>query len=273
MSAPSSPPPGAGPRLPVVSSREVGGFTLQEARYAPGFGGGIHRHPTAFLGYVVGGDFTETSPRGRALYGRGSLHFHPSDDPHAGVVGSHGARCFNILPAEGLSRRLDAAGDALHGDPWPRHLASLAGRCHRGFLARDAAWDLDCEGLALELLAAVLRVRAAGESGVPGWLFVARDYLHAHAREPVTLAGLAAVCGVHRVHLMRVFRHRLGVTPGGYLRQLRLEIACRALAETRQPIAEIALDAGYSSQAHLTRAFREHLGTTPAAYRRGRRPA
>ena len=264
LSTPDPPPP-------LVSTREVPGFVFQESRYRPGYAGGVHRHATAYMGYVVSGDFTEMRPGGRFRYGRGSLHFHPSDDPHAGTVGEQGSICFSIMPSEPLAGRLDSGVGGLRHEDCPRHIASLAGRCHRGFLARDAASDLECEGAALELLAAVLRLHTARESGAPKWLFVARDYLHAHAGEPVTLSDLSAVSGVHAVHLVRVFRRRLGVTPAEYARQLRLEIACRALADTDRPIVDVALEAGSSSQAHLTRAFREHLGATPASYRRARR--
>jgi AraC family transcriptional regulator len=259
------------PAAPRVITREVNGFLFQESRYQPGYGGGVHRHDTAYLGYVVSGDFTETCPRGRSRYAGGSLHFHPAGDPHSGVVGEQGARSFNILPARPLAARLDdAAGTLGHGE-WPRHVASLAGRCHRAFLARDAASDLECEAAALELLAAVLRMGTPRETGTPSWLFAARDYLHAHPSRPITLFELSQVAGVHAVHLVRVFRRRLGVTPAEYARQLRLEFACRALAETDQPIVEVALEAGYSSQAHMTAAFRTQLGSTPAAYRRARR--
>jgi len=264
---PGSPEPPA----PVVFTREVQGFVLQEARYEPGYRGAEHRHPRAYLGYVVAGDFMETCRGGRARYGHGSLHLHPSDDPHTGVVGAGGARCFSIMPGDPLARRLDSGAGDLRHQEWPRHVASLAGQCHRGFLARDGAWDLECEGAALELLAAVLRHQTPRESGAPRWLFIARDYLHAHAGGHVTLSELAALCRVHPVHLVRIFRSRLGVTPAEYVRHVRLEIACRALAESDLPIADVALEAGYSSQAHLTRAFRAHYGSTPARYRRARR--
>src|SRR5262245_11865987 len=199
----------AAPAAPMVTAREVHGFLLQEARYAPGYGGGAHRHPTAYLGYVVAGDFTETSTRGRERYARGSLHFHPAGDSHSGVVGGDGARCFNILPTRPLIGRLDDAASTWGYGEWPRHLALLARRCHRGFLARDTASDLECEAAALELLAALIRMGTPRETSTPRWLFTARDYLHAHSGRPVTLSELSRVSGVHPVHLVRVFRRQL----------------------------------------------------------------
>jgi len=49
------------------------------------------------------------------------------------------------------------------------------------------------------------------------------------------------------------------------------EWAGALLLATAEPIAQVALTVGFSSQAHLTTAFRRLNGTTPAAYRRERR--
>jgi AraC family transcriptional regulator len=258
-------------REPSLSIREVGGFELAEAQYEPGFRGDVLRHPIPYFVYVVKGDFRESCSCGSVPYGRGSLHFHPSDDPHSGTVGEHGARCFTITPKEdSLAGLLDSGIRRLRHESWPRVIASLASRCHGGFHARDSASDLECEGTALELIAAALRLQTPHESAASGWLSVVREYLHARVAEPVTLTDLAAVSGVPRVHLAREFRRVLGVTPAEYVRRLRLDVACRTLVETDQSIAEVALDCGFSSQAHLTRAFGARLGVTPAAYRRAR---
>jgi AraC family transcriptional regulator len=253
---------------PVVRTRTLADFELREARYAPGYAGSEHRHGLPYFGCVVAGSFIERSPRGHARYGKGSVHAHPAGDPHAGIVGEGGARCFSILPGPRLGHRLAAA--SLGGEASPQ-VAALAARCHRGFVLDDLASDLDCEAAALELVAAVLRLATPRERAAPRWLAVARAYLHGHDGGPVTLAALSHACGVHPVHLARAFKDALGVTPAAYLRRLRFERACRELAEGELPLTDVALLCGYASQSHLTRDFRSRLGTTPAAWRRLRR--
>lgn len=60
--------------------------------------------------------------------------------------------------------------------------------------------------------------------------------------------------------------------PHRYLISLRVNRARNLLARTNRPIAEIALDCGFTHQEHLTRLFRKHFETTPAAFRRVYKP-
>ena len=64
------------------------------------------------------------------------------------------------------------------------------------------------------------------------------------------------------------FRQETGMSPHDWLLARRLERACALLAGTRRPIADIALETGFSDQSVLTRAMRGAMDTTPAAYRK-----
>ena len=253
----------------VLATRNVGEFMLRESRYPGGLAFPAHRHGEPYFAHVARGAMHESRGSDVRGYGAGSVHFHPAHDAHAGASGPEGLTCLSIVP---LGRHAVRVGDrAAEAPPDHSEIARLAVRCHREFRIHDAASDLALEGLGLELLAALLRMHKAGDRKTPRWLLEVRDHLHAHHRERVTLARLAAVGGVHPVHLVRAFRSHLGSTPGAYLRKLRLEAAARALAEGDGTIVDIALEAGFASQAHFTRAFGRAFGETPAAYRRARR--
>lgn len=94
----------------------------------------------------------------------------------------------------------------------------------------------------------------------------ARDHLHAHLEERVTLSELARVAGLSPYHLARLFTDAFGLPPHKYLEGLRVRLAQRLLAEGRPPV-DAALAAGFSSQSHLNRSFKRILGVTPTAYR------
>jgi AraC-like DNA-binding protein len=92
-------------------------------------------------------------------------------------------------------------------------------------------------------------------------------HLRTHATECVSLDALAEVAGLSKFYLLRGFRRAYGVTPHGYLRQLRLARAWRAIAEG-QPLTRATYDAGFADQSHLTRQFVAQFGVTPARWAR-----
>jgi AraC-like DNA-binding protein len=96
----------------------------------------------------------------------------------------------------------------------------------------------------------------------------ARDYLHAHPADPVTLHELARVSGLSMYRLARTFKAETGLAPHAYQVQLRVLQAKRLLG-TGQSIAETAATCGFFDQAHLTSQFKRHVGVTPGVYARG----
>jgi AraC family transcriptional regulator len=131
----------------------------------------------------------------------------------------------------------------------------------------DALSPLALEALALEMLSQAA-VRQTSESGAPPWLERAREYIHDHAADPARVTDVAEAVGVHPVHLARVFRRRLRLSPGEYLRRVRVRQALDLIARTGDGLARIAIRTGFCDQSELTKAFRRELGTTPSMYRR-----
>jgi AraC family transcriptional regulator len=97
------------------------------------------------------------------------------------------------------------------------------------------------------------------------------DYIAANLQEDITLIGLADVAGYSPYHFARKFTLAMDVSPHRYISRLRLEWAMAELAMGKAPLAEIALNAQFSSQASFTRAFHRGTGMTPKEYQRRRR--
>ncbi|HUQ83561.1 MAG TPA: AraC family transcriptional regulator [Gemmatimonadaceae bacterium] len=93
----------------------------------------------------------------------------------------------------------------------------------------------------------------------------ARDYLHEHSADGVTLTRLAGIAGLSCFYFLRLFRIAFGVTRHVYLALLRLERA-RAMLRTDAPLAQIAVACGFSDQSHFTRFFKRVYGITPGVY-------
>lgn len=91
---------------------------------------------------------------------------------------------------------------------------------------------------------------------------------------PWTTESMAQFARMSVSRLHALFQQELDSSPRAWLLARRLHRACELLRHTSQPIADIALAAGFGDQSALTRAMRIQLDTTPAAYRRqGQEPA
>jgi AraC family transcriptional regulator len=250
----------------LVRHRAVGGLMLTETRYAPGTRLPRHSHERAYFCLVRRGTYREEYAGRQRSCGPLTLAFHPPGEPHAEQFGDREVWSFNIeLPAAGpaggppLDRPFDARGGPLVG---------LAVRLYQEFAESDAASRLIIEGLSLELLGHGARAARPADSAAPAWLRRVRDRLAEDCTAPPGLAELAGAAGVHPGHLAAAFRRHFGCTAGEFARRSRVALACRQLAATDRPLAEISLAAGFADQSHLTRTFRRLLGVTPAVYRR-----
>ncbi len=112
-----------------------------------------------------------------------------------------------------------------------------------------------------------------------GWLAAARDpavgaALGAVHRDPAsawTVASLAARSGLSRTVFAERFSRLLGEAPLAYVARCRMQLGARLLETTDEPVLQVALNAGYESEAAFNRAFKREFDLPPARYRTLRR--
>src|SRR5258708_25012500 len=92
---------------------------------------------------------------------------------------------------------------------------------------------------------------------------LARQYLAAHAPQPVPAATLEKITGIDRFTLTRHFRRAYGTSPDRYRTRRRLDLG-RAAIEHGTPLAQAAPEAGFADQSHMTRQVKQAYGLTPA---------
>jgi len=108
-----------------------------------------------------------------------------------------------------------------------------------------------------------------------GWISGARNpnvgralaLLHREPSRDWSLKELAQEIGVSRSVLAARFQQYLGEPPMTYLTRWRLELGARTLATTNSSVAEVAVTAGYGSEAAFNRAFKREFGVPPARFR------
>lgn len=106
-----------------------------------------------------------------------------------------------------------------------------------------------------------------------GRLAQAVTYVQNHFQEPLRATELATLAGLSAYQLARRLRWIFGLTTAQLIAKTRLDAARRLLAESREPIAGIAVACGYCDQSALSRQFKAAVGLTPAQYRERSRRA
>jgi AraC-like DNA-binding protein len=111
-----------------------------------------------------------------------------------------------------------------------------------------------------------MQLQPSGPSRADRRLAVYRDAIEAGITNRLDLQHLAGAAGVTRFQVIRDFKLITGLTPGTYIRNRRLRLAC-CLIEQGSGLSEAAAAAGFADQSHLTRAFKLSHGITPGMFR------
>jgi AraC family transcriptional regulator len=253
----------------------LGGLTLTESVFPPGFSIPRHEHTYAFFCLVLEGRCTASWDRRKCTGEPWTLEINPAGLAHANQWHDSGGRVLLVEFAPPWLERLQGRTSVLdrpavyEGGP----LVWLAKRLFEEWRRNDDVAPLAVEGLVLELLAECSRSHVeTPHTQPPRWLDQVRELLHERFSENLSLGEVAAAAGISADHLARSFRQCHGCTVGEHVRRLRVEFACRQLAASERPLVEIALDAGFTDQSHFTKTFKRLMGVTPAVFRDLHRP-
>lgn len=111
-----------------------------------------------------------------------------------------------------------------------------------------------------------------------GWVAAAADpvvgkclsLIHERPTSDWTIEQLAQFAGTSRSVLIARFNLLLGASPIAYIRNWRLHLASMALLQGDKPLADVAFEAGYASEAAFNRAFKRAYHQPPAGWRKAR---
>lgn len=73
--------------------------------------------------------------------------------------------------------------------------------------------------------------------------------------------------GMGYENVRKLFKNKIGVSPGQYIIRRRLDAACQMLLLLDKNIGEIAIELGYKSQYEFSAQFKKFIGISPKKYR------
>lgn len=254
---------------------ELNGLIVTDTTHSPNQKLSRHRHELANVLFVLKGAFNETIDGKTQTCGPLSLFIRPRGELHSNEYDTTGTRCLILGLEPDWHESLIKRPGLLDRPSFHRgaQIAGLGLKLRRELSIADSASNMSIEGLVLELFAHVMRQSGLNHgSRRPKWLGQARDFLHEHFAEDLSLVRVAEVAGVHPVHLARTFKTFYKCTIGEYVRNLRIDFAERELAFGESSLVDIALKAGFCAQSHFSTAFRNRIGISPSEYRSAVQP-
>lgn len=97
---------------------------------------------------------------------------------------------------------------------------------------------------------------------------LARDYVHRHYGEAITLEKVCEEVGFSVSYFSALFKKETGENFVRYLTRIRMERAKELLAQTNLPVSEICMQVGYSDLKYFTQTFKKETSLSPGQYRK-----
>ena len=94
----------------------------------------------------------------------------------------------------------------------------------------------------------------------------AQQFISEHVREKLTVPLVARHVDVSPSYLTALFRKNLQISPGEYIRRIKLQESKQMIREDNMNFTEIAAALQYSTVHHFSRQFKEKFGITPTEY-------
>lgn len=214
-------------------------------------------------------------------------------EPGGAIVVPQGARHDSTVPGRGIfimaglsQQTLEDTADMLEAARRPMLVPTFpeasdvglavlmqqaAGIVRVGDLARSVELDTHLHQIAVHLLSRYFG-RTPGQRSLnyglsPLQLRRVTDFVQAHLSAPLSIDQMAAQACLSRHHFLRQFRRATGLTPGQFLIRQRMALARRSLLQSREPVSNIALQCGFTTEAHFAHSFRKRFGQTPSQFR------
>ncbi len=220
--------------------------------------------------FFTGGTFYRSLPGQIIIFNPGEVH-----DGHSGIdetlrysmIYIHPEEMEPMLESAGIrqARDFQIKGTLLQDDLLRQRLTNLA-----RLVNQRGSNKLEMECKLYQLAARIAQRCGQFEASQlrqrkDRLLLQAKDYIHAHLREELTLNNISEAANLSKYHFLRLFRSQFGITPHQYIVNCRINQARKAL-ETGTSVDDLVAELGFSDVSHFNRRFKPIYGMTPRQY-------
>jgi len=91
-----------------------------------------------------------------------------------------------------------------------------------------------------------------------------KTFIDLYYKMEIDIARVAAESNISQYHFFRLFRDVYGFSPYQYIKQKRMEAAKAILLKQRLPLAQLAMEVGYSDIYSFSKAYKQYFGYPPS---------
>lgn len=92
------------------------------------------------------------------------------------------------------------------------------------------------------------------------------SYIHDHLHEPIRMQQLSALVGISEKYFITYFKNTLGITPGQYIYEIKMNRARDYLNAKKYTIQQIAALLGYPDPFTFSKAFKKYYDVPPSRF-------
>lgn len=251
-----------------IGRLSIKGLVVSLNRYPGNSQADWHYHENPHFTFILRGSSLEKRKKTAIQCVPGTLLFYQPHEPHCNQRYLHGSRNLSIEIEEQWLKKFGLTLMDIQSDPVVACAPARAGftRILSELKLNDGSSALSIEAWLLQSLAAIKRKKSS-TTDVPSYLLRAKELLHDHIVDTLSLPKVSRAVNVHPVTLSREFPKYFHCTIGDYSRNLRIERSLHLLARKSLGIDEVAFQCGFYDVSHFSKVFKKYTGLTPAKYR------
>lgn len=95
---------------------------------------------------------------------------------------------------------------------------------------------------------------------------IARNYIHSKYMYPLSVEEIARLVNLERSYFTTTFTRQVGISPGKYLQNYRMEVAADLLKHGGKSVSLTAQSVGYGDIYTFSKTFKRHFGIAPSQF-------
>ena len=228
-----------------------------------------HHHENVYFTFILKGKVIEGNKEGKLNLPAGSLLFHNVQEPHYNIKPPGETRGMHLELQGHWIKEMYPNADVKEGSfeiASPKTKILFYKLLRESKIADDLSM-LGIQNIVIEAVSSLFSVPAESMFK-PSWVDKVGELLQDNYHCPPSLKEIAALAGVHPVHLSRSFSRYFGCTIAEHVRLLKVERAFSQLSDQGSSLSTIAHRCGFADHSHMIRCFQACSGNAPLFFRK-----